>query len=64
MEDFYNRRERLENALFNWEKEIEEVKGDIVQLIEHNDVPKSKIAKDIEKMKSKFITVQNNLKRY
>ena len=64
MEDFYNRRERLENAFYKWVDEVEEVKGDIVQLIENNNISKSRIAKDVEKMKNKFMTIERNLKKY
>lgn len=64
IEEFYTKREHLENALNKWLAQVEEVKADIIQLIEHYNVPKSKISKDIDKMKIKLISVQNNLKTY
>ena len=64
MEEFYNKREHLEKALYNWLDEIDNVQKDIEELIENNNIPKSRIAKDIGKMKNRFMTVQNNLKRF
>lgn len=58
------KKENLEIALDKWIKETIQVEDKIRRLLDYNDVSRSEIAKEIDLMKNKFTTLQNNLKRY
>lgn len=58
------KKENLEIALDKWIKETIQVEDKIRGLLDYNDVSRSEIAKEIDLMKNKFTTLQNNLKRY
>ena len=58
------KKENLEIALDKWIKETIQVEDKIRRLLDYNDVSRSEIAKEIDLMKNKFVTLQNNLKRY
>ena len=45
-------------------EETIQVEDKIRRLLDYNDVSRSEIAKEIDLMKNKFTTLQNNLKRY
>lgn len=64
MTDYNDKKERLERALYNWLDTIEVIEQDILDLIDHNNVSKSTLAKHIDTMKNKLITLENNLRRY
>lgn len=64
MTNIENKKERLEKALYNWLDSTDTVQEDILNLIDKNNVFKSTIAKDIDTMKNKLVTLENNLKRY
>lgn len=64
MTNIENKKERLEKALYNWLDSTDTVQEDILNLIDKNNVSKSTIAKDIDTMKNKLVTLENNLKRY
>lgn len=59
-----NKKERLEKALYNWLNETERVEEDVLNLIDHNNVPKSKISRSISTMKNRLVTLENNLRKY
>lgn len=59
-----NKKERLEKALYNWLNETEKVEEDVLNLIDHNNVAKSKISKSISTMKNRLVTLENNLRKY
>lgn len=59
-----NKKERLEKALYNWLNETEKVEEDVLNLIDHNNVPKSKISRSISTMKNRLVTLENNLRKY
>lgn len=59
-----NKKERLEKALYNWLDETDKVQEDILNLIDHNNVPKSKISRSISTMKNRLVTLENNLRKY
>lgn len=63
-EKIENRKDRLEKALYNWLNETEKVEEDVLNLLDHNNVSKSKISKSISTMKNRLITLENNLKKY
>lgn len=64
MTNIENKKERLEKALYNWLDATDTVQEDILNLIDKNNVSKSTIAKDIDTMKNKLITLENNLRKY
>lgn len=59
-----NKKERLEKALYNWLNETEKVEEDVLNLIDHNNVAKSKISRSISTMKNRLVTLENNLRKY
>ncbi len=59
-----NKKERLEKALYNWLDETDKVEEDVLNLIDHNNVPKSKISRRISTMKNRLVTLENNLRKY
>lgn len=59
-----NKKERLEKALYNWLDETEKVEEDVLNLIDHNNVAKSKISRSISTMKNRLVTLENNLRKY
>lgn len=59
-----NKKDRLEKALYNWLNETEKVEEDVLKLIDHNNVAKSKISKSISTMKNRLVTLENNLRKY
>ena len=59
-----NKKDRLEKALYNWLNETEKVEEDVLNLIDHNNVPKSKISRSISTMKNRLVTLENNLRKY
>lgn len=63
-EKIENKKDRLERALYNWLNETEKVEEDVLNLIDHNNVSKSRISKSISTMKNRLITLENNLRKY
>lgn len=64
MKSIEEKKERLEKALYNWLDTTDIVQEDVLNLIDKNNVSKSTIAKHIDTMKNKLITLENNLKKY
>lgn len=60
-----DKKERLETALYNWLDEVENLEQHIINLIDsNNNISKIQIAKDMDKMKSKLATLQNNIRKF
>lgn len=59
-----DKKENLEKALFNWLNTTDIIQEDILNLIDKNNVAKSTIAKHIDVMKNRLITLENNLRKY
>lgn len=59
-----DKKERLEKSLYNWLDSTDKVQEDILNLIDKNNVSKSKIAKNIDTMKNKLRNMENILKEY
>ena len=59
-----DKRNRLETALFKWLDDVEIIEKDVLELTEHNTISRSKIAKDMDKMKTRLLTLENNLRNY
>lgn len=58
------KKEKLEKALYSWLDTIEIIEQDILDLVDHNNIAKSKIAKHVSDMKLKLRTMENILKYY
>ena len=58
------RRNRLETALYKWLESTEIIENDVINLIDKNNVSRSKISRDMDNMENKLMVLKNNLKNY
>lgn len=64
MLDRKDMKDRLEDNLYKWLDSVELVEEDIETLLNHQNIAKSKIAKDVDIMKQKLRIVEDLIKRY
>ena len=58
------RKNRLEEAMWKFTDAVDILKDDVLNLIDNNNIPRTKISKDMDNIKVKLITLKNNLKVY
>ncbi len=64
MQHIQYKKENLEKALYNWLNTTDVIQEDVLNLIDKNNVSKSTIAKHMDTMKNRLVTLENNLRKY